>query len=65
MEMYNFDLTAHSRRFPQMCQHLEDLGFRCCDLADPMLREHDRAFWQMDMLFMRKDHDLFRHCAYE
>lgn len=64
MEVYNFDVTEHSRRFPQMCLYLEELGFRCYDIADPMLREHDSALWQMDMFFMRKDNALFRHARY-
>jgi len=60
MEVYNFDLTPNSLRFPQMCVHLESLGFRCYDLADPMLRPRDQAFWQCDLLFLRKEHPLFR-----
>ena len=65
METYNFQLTPNSLRFHEMCSHLENIGFRCADVADPMLRLHDHAFWQMDFLFLRDDSDLFLHQSYQ
>ena len=61
MEVYNYDITDTCLRFPSMCQHLEMLGFRCLDLADPMQRDFDQSLWQMDMLFVRKDSPAFYH----
>ena len=53
IEMYNFGNDA--RRFPAMCQHVESLGFHCIDIGEPMFRDRDRAFWQIDFFFIRKD----------
>ena len=53
IEMYNFGSDA--RRFPAMCQHVESLGFHCIDIGEPMFRDRDRAFWQIDFFFVRKD----------
>ena len=64
MEVYNFKITDHALRFHEMCAHLEQLGFRCYDIADPLLRDHDRALWQMDLLFARSDDKIFAHPNY-
>ncbi|MBT8416110.1 MAG: FkbM family methyltransferase [Silicimonas sp.] len=64
VEVYNFQLTDTSLRFHEMCAHLETLGFRTFDMADPMLRTRDRAFWQMDLFFTRKDAPLFAADTY-
>ncbi len=65
IEAYNFQLTPTCLRFPELCAWLETRGFRCCDLADPMRRPTDGAFWQMDLAFARADHPLFRSNRYE
>lgn len=59
METYNFQITEHALRFHEMCFHMEKLGFRCYDMAAPMLRVHDKSFWQMDMFFCRNDSKIF------
>jgi FkbM family methyltransferase len=64
MEVYNFNVTSQALRFHDMCSHMEGLGFRCYDIADPMLRLYDKAFWQMDMLFYRKDSKVFAYSSY-
>ncbi|MBS0208554.1 MAG: FkbM family methyltransferase [Planctomycetes bacterium] len=64
METYNFSLTSTSLRFPEMCAHMERLGFRPADIADPMLRMHDNAFWQIDILFLRADSETFNYQHY-
>ncbi len=64
MEVYNFKITEHALRFHEMCFHMEGLGFRCFDLADPMLRLYDRSFWQMDLFFCREDSAIFSHSQY-
>lgn len=65
METYNFQLTPTSLRFPEMCAHMESLGFRPVDIAEPMLRAHDDAFWQADILFLRTDADVFHYPHYQ
>jgi FkbM family methyltransferase len=64
MEVYNFNITQHALRFPQMCERLETLGFRCYDMADPLLRPYDRCLWQMDFYFCRAGAKPFGHNDY-
>ena len=52
VEAYNFDLGPGALRFPDLCRLLEQRGFRCVDLADPMWRPRDGALWQLDLLFV-------------
>ena len=52
VETYNFDIASNSLRFPQLCQYLEAQGFRCIDMCDPLYREFDQAFWQVDFFFV-------------
>lgn len=51
VETYNFNIASNSLRFPQLCQYLENKGFRCIDMCDPLYRDHDQAFWQVDFFF--------------
>jgi FkbM family methyltransferase len=51
IESYNFQLTPGSLRFFELCAWLEQRGFRCCDLADPLRRPRDGLLWQMDLAF--------------
>jgi hypothetical protein len=44
MEAYNFKISDHALRFHEMCAYMECLGFRCFDIADPMLRDYDKSF---------------------
>jgi FkbM family methyltransferase len=64
MEVYNFKITSHALRFHEMCSHLDQMGFRCYDIADPMLRVQDKAFWQMDLLFARSNSGFFSNSEY-
>lgn len=59
IETYNFRITDRSLTFQEMCGHMEQLGFRCIDLCDPMYRPKDGAFWQMDLFFAPKDNKEF------
>ena len=53
IEAYNFG--PREKRFPAMLELLEDMGFRCVDIGEPLFRERDRSFWQMDF-FLRPLH---------
>ncbi len=64
MEVYNFKITDHAIRFHEMCSHMEKLGFRCYDIASPLLRAYDKSFWQMDIFFCRDDSDIFSYSRY-
>ena len=59
IESYNFELRPGVLRFHELCAHMEGLGFRCTDLADPMRRPKDELLWQMDLFFERADGRLF------
>jgi FkbM family methyltransferase len=52
VETYNFNITPTSLRFPQMLQYLETKGFRCIDMCEPLYRDFDQAFWQVDFFFV-------------
>ena len=64
VETYNFQIERESLRFPDMCDYLERIGFRCVDLSDPLYRPGDGALWQFDLYFMPKDHPIFRTNTY-
>lgn len=59
MEVYNYQITTESLLFFQMVEYLMNLGFRCFDVADPMLRPKDKVFWQMDLFFTRSNDPIF------
>jgi FkbM family methyltransferase len=59
IEAYNFTLCPGALRFYELCQFLEPRGFRCVDMFDLMVRPGDRAFWQMDMVFLPSTHPVF------
>lgn len=64
IEAYNFALVPGCLRFHELCGWLEARGFRCCDLADPMRRPADGAFWQVDLAFVRATHPLFTRTTF-
>ena len=64
MEVHNFQLSARSLRFHEMCAHLDSLGFRCADLADVSLRPKDKLLWQADFFFLPKTSPLFAYPGY-
>ncbi len=59
IEAYNFTLLPGSPRFHALAAWLEERGFRCCDIADPMRRPGDGVFWQVDLAFAPKDSPIF------
>ena len=38
IETYNFQIAPDSLRFHEICAYLEDRGFRCVDICDPLHR---------------------------
>jgi len=65
VECYNFRISPECLLFHEMCEYLDHLGFRCIDLADPLWRPYDQAFWQMDLVFIRKDESEFAYSNYQ
>ena len=65
MECYAQRLMPDSLTFSEICQQLDFLGFRCIDVVDPVWRSYDDSFWQMDLVFVRKERPEFAYTAYE
>lgn len=64
VEVYNFQLHETSLRFHQMCEFLEDKGFRPVAIFEPLYRARDQILWQMDMLFVPKSRPEFLNNEY-
>lgn len=65
MECYLHRLTEDSLLFHEICLYLDELGFRCIDMVDPVWRAYDDTFWQMDLIFIRKESPEFQYSQYE
>jgi FkbM family methyltransferase len=65
IECYLFNVAEDALRLPEMCKYMESQGFRCIDMADPMLRKLDGAWWQVDLVFLRSTDEAFDSDAYE
>lgn len=61
IETYNL---IGQKRFPELIMDLQERGFRCADVVEPMFREGDQLLWQIDFYFMRADHPAFGNFKY-
>ena len=57
IETYNF---IGQKRFPELLLHMQSLGFRVADIAEPLFRESDASLWQVDFYFLRAEHPIFQ-----
>lgn len=64
IETYNFRLTDNSLKFHEMCAFMESKGFSCIDIAEPMHRPGDKAFWQVDLFFVPSNNPAFSSNSY-
>lgn len=64
IECYGFQIADKSLLFWEMCQYMDQLGFRLFDIVDIMNRPKDGAFWQCDAFFMKKDNLVFNQNGY-
>ncbi len=64
IECYGFYIAPGSLLFWQMCQRMEEYGFRLFDIVDTMRRPGDNAFWQCDAFFIKKENALFENNNY-
>lgn len=62
IEAYNFG--PREKRFPEMLNLLEDLGFRCIDIGEPLFRDYDRSFWQIDFFLVPVDRPEIQYASY-
>lgn len=65
IETYNYRITDTSLTYFELAQYLEDKGFSTIELADLMLRQKDKSFWQMDTFFIPSDSREFDTNTYE
>ncbi len=64
VETYNFPLQPGVLRFHQMCAFLEERGFRCADVCEPLHRPGDDALWQFDLFFIPATKTIFTRNTY-
>lgn len=64
IEVYNFRLTGDTLLFHEMIGYMAAKGFSVIDIAEPLWRERDLAFWQMDMFFQKASRPEFAYNAY-
>jgi FkbM family methyltransferase len=64
MECYNFEIAPQSMLFYDMCRWFHDRGFRVIDISEPLWRQRDNAFWQMDIFFIRADRPEIQYKSY-
>ncbi|MGF1534215.1 MAG: FkbM family methyltransferase [Bernardetiaceae bacterium] len=64
VEVYGFYVSPTAVLFPELCQYLDQKGFRMMDIADIMQRPGDGAFWQADFFFLPKTHPIFENNSY-
>lgn len=64
IEAYNFTLRPGSMRFPELCMHMESLGFLPVDVVNSMRRPIDGVLWQFDLVFARADSKAFAMTRY-
>jgi FkbM family methyltransferase len=65
IEVYGFYVSPTAVLFWEVCQYLDNLGFRLVDLVDTMRRSKDNAFWQCDMFFLKKESKIFDNNQYD
>lgn len=64
IEVYNYKISDECLLFWELCQYLQDRGFRPAYLMDLCNRDYDHSFWQMDILFIRDSHKCFTVNSY-
>lgn len=65
VECYGFRITPNSLLFWEMCEHLQNKGFRLIDVVDIMRRPKDDAFWQCDAFFVPDSSAVFSSNVYQ
>jgi FkbM family methyltransferase len=65
VEVYGFYVAPNSLLFWQICQFLDERGFRLVDMIDIMRRQQDDAFWQCDAFFINKTNPIFSNNSYK
>ena len=64
IEVYGFHLSPTCLLFHELSAYLDELGFRLADIVDVIRRPGDKAFWQADAFYLRKDNPVFGKNSY-
>lgn len=64
IETYNFRVQRSRLLFHEMVAYMRELGFGVIDMSEPIWREFDRAFWQIDLFFVPLNRPEFRVSSY-
>lgn len=64
MECYNFEIAPDMLLFHDMCRYMHERGFRVADISEPLWRDKDKIFWQIDFFFVRGDRPEFQSNSY-
>jgi len=64
IEVYGFHISPTCLLFHELSAYLDDLGFRLADIVDVIRRPGDKAFWQADAFYFRKDNPVFLKNSY-
>ncbi len=64
IEVYGFYVSPTCLLFQELSAYLDNLGFRLIDIVDIMRRPGDKAFWQADAFYLRKEHPVFAKDSY-
>jgi FkbM family methyltransferase len=64
MECYFFRVSPTARLIWEICQEMRTHGFRVADWTDPSRRPKDGMLWQVDVVFLKAEHNNFRCESY-
>ena len=64
MECYLIEGADRQLLFWQMCERMQQIGFRCFDIVDQLYRPRDGRLWQIDLFFARSDWPRFKDLGY-
>jgi FkbM family methyltransferase len=64
IEAYIFKLHSKSPLFYELCAYMDNIGFFPIDFSEPMWRPKDKALWQLDFFFVKKEDNVFSSNSY-
>lgn len=64
IEVYGQRIAKNALLFYELCNFLDQQGFRPIDIVDTMRRPADYTFWQCDLFFAPKSHAAFLDITY-
>jgi FkbM family methyltransferase len=59
IECYGFQIAKDSLLFWQMCEYMQQKGYRLFEIVEAYNRPKDNAFWQCDAFFISDKHQIF------